>query len=207
MTTEQLDMLTQEVMPVLTGYFELVNAVQLGEGKQQIRFLHGLVEYMLTNEVKAGIFLRSKFKSFTALIITKLHHYRTYDLVQENEDLMKAIDELELYLHALAVERGGRGVRRLRQTGPHTGIMIKRLNRVKVESIKYLHTYYLNYCKCTNAFRQQQAQEQEQERAQERAQEQWQKDYSGLALPSAFHAILRSSERLKRKREDESMRA
>jgi hypothetical protein len=26
-------------------------------------------------------------------------------------------------------------------------------------------------------------------------------------LPSAFHAILRSSERLKRKREDESMRA
>jgi hypothetical protein len=159
MTTAQLDMLTQEVMPVLTGYFELVHAVQLGEGKQQIRFLHGLVEYMLTDEVKTGIFMRSKFKRFTALIITKLHDYRKHDLVQENEDLMKAIDELELYLHELAVARGGQGVRPLRQTGPHSGIMTKRLKQVKLASIKYLNKYYFNYCKCTNAILQQQRQQ------------------------------------------------
>ena len=89
MTTAQLNMLTQEVMPVLIGYVELVNAVQIGAGLQKIQFLHGLFEYMLTVEVKTGIFMRSKFKSFTALIITKIQNYRTYVLVQENEDLMK----------------------------------------------------------------------------------------------------------------------
>ena len=150
MTTVQLDMLTQEVLPVLTGYFRLVNAVRPEEAEaQKIRLLHGLFEYMLSFEVKTGIFIRSKFKGFTALLIKKIQDYRTYDLIQENENLMKAMDELELYLHDLAVARGGRGVRRLRQTGLSTtmGILTKRSKRVKLESIKYLNRSYLNYRK------------------------------------------------------------
>jgi hypothetical protein len=195
MTTAQLNMLTQEVMPVLIGYVELVNAVQIGAGLQKIQFLHGLFEYMLTVEVKTGIFMRSKFKSFTALIITKIQNYRTYVLVQENEDLMKAMDELELYLHELAVARGGRGVRHLRQTGPHTGIMTKRSKSVKLESIKYLHRYYLNYCKCTNAIRQQQEQEeqQKQQKQQEEQQKQQQQKENYCLLPAAFQELIRWS--------------
>ena len=184
MTTQQLDILTEEVMTVLTGYFNLVNAVQVGEEEQRMRFIHGLVEYMLTTEVKTAIFMRYKFRKFTAMMIEQIGEFRKLVLVQSNENLMKALDELELYIHDSAVARGGRGVRRLRQTGPHTGIMTKRSNRSKQESIHYLNRYYLNYRKCTNAILQQQQQEQQQ------------------PLQQDF-VIRRRSERLKRKREEE----
>ena len=189
MTTQQLDILTEEVMTVLTGYFNIVNAVQFGEGEQRMRFIHGLVEYMLTAEVKTAIFMRKIFRKFTANIIEKIGEFRKCGLVQSNENLMKALDELELYIHDSAVARGGRGVRRLRQTGPHTGIMTKRSNRSKQESIHYLNHYYLNYRKCTNAILQQQQQEQQQQQQQEQP------------LPQDF-VIRRRSERLKRKREE-----
>jgi len=183
MTTQQLDILTEEVMTVLTGYFNLVNAVQTGEGEQRMRFIHGIVEYMLTAEVKTAIFMRKIFRKFTARTIEQIGEFRKLVLVQSNENLMKALDELELYIHDLAVERGGRGVRRLRQTGPRTGIMTKRSNLSKQESIHYLNHYYLNYRKCTNAILQQ---EQEQEQP-----------------PQQDFVIPRRSERLKRKREEE----
>ena len=185
MTTQQLDILTEEVMTVLTGYFNLVNAVQVGEEEQRMRFIHGLVEYMLTTEVKTAIFMRYKFRKFTAMMIEQIGEFRKLVLVQSNENLMKALDDLELYIHDSAVARGGRGVRRLRQTGPHTGIMTKRSNRSKQESIHYLNHYYLNYRKCTNAILQQE-QEEEQEQP-----------------PQQDFVIRRRSERLKRKREEE----
>ena len=198
MTTQQLDILTEEVMTVLTGYFNLVNAVQVGEEEQRMRFIHGLVEYMLTTEVKTAIFMRYKFRKFTAMMIEQIGEFRKLVLVQSNENLMKALDELELYIHDSAVARGGRGVRRLRQTGPHTGIMTKRSNRSKQESIHYLNRYYLNYRKCTNAILQQQEQEQEQQQQQQQEQEQEQEQ----PLKQDF-VIRRRSERLKRKREEE----
>ena len=159
MTTQQLDILTEEVMTVLTGYFNLVNAVQPGEGLQKTRFIHGIIEYMLTVEVKTAIFMRERFRRFNRIMINKISNLRNCVLVQDNENLMKALDELELYFHDSAVARGGRGVRRLRQTGLHSGIMTKRSNLSKQESINYLNHYYLNYCNCTNSILGQQAQQ------------------------------------------------
>ena len=90
MTTQQLDILTEEVMTVLTGYFNLVNAVQVGEEEQRMRFIHGLVEYMLTTEVKTAIFMRYKFRKFTAMMIEQIGEFRKLVLVQSNENLMKS---------------------------------------------------------------------------------------------------------------------
>ena len=124
MTSQQLDMLTEEVMANLNQYIDIVGKNKLM--KEKIHLLHGLFEYMLTPNVKSSIFMREIFKNFTAMIIKKIAEYRMCVLVQENENLMKAMDELELYIHDLAVARGGRGVKRCRETGPHTGLMTYR---------------------------------------------------------------------------------
>lgn len=192
MTTQQLDMLTGKVTNLLTVYFNMVNAVQSsnkgGGGDQKQLLLHGLIEYMLTTEVKTAIFMRAIFRKFTAMLIEKIQEYRMGGLVQTNENLMKALDELELYIHDSAVARGGRGVCRLRQTGPHTGIMTKRSNLCKQESINYLNHYYLNYCNFTNSILQEE-------------QSQNGKVAAAAALPEIV--LLRRSDRLKRKREEE----
>lgn len=134
MTTPQVN----EVMTKLNQYIDIVGRQKLGQEK--IQLLHGFFEYMLTPKVKSAIFMTAIFKNFIAMIIKKIAEYRMCVLVQENEDLMKAMDELELYIHDLAVARGGQGVKRCRETGPHTGLMTNRNKRQCQIAIRGLTT-------------------------------------------------------------------
>ena len=124
MTNNQYDNLTNQVSTTLMEYIDIVTNHTLCEEK--IYLLSALFEYMLTPEVKTTIFMQSKFRGFTKLILKKIQNFRSNVLAQENQLLMKSMDELELYIHDLAIARGGRGVKRCRKTGPHTGLMTHR---------------------------------------------------------------------------------
>lgn len=141
MATAQLDMLTDSVYDTLLKYIKMINRVSSSNEVEKVELLHGLIEYMLTNEVIHGVIMRSKFDRFNNLLFKKLEIYRQYSLVLQNEYMMKAMDELQGIIYnncILKCDCKCRYCLYKENTRPRGKIMLERPQFVKDESIAKL---------------------------------------------------------------------